>query len=182
LHIFSNLAAQKYLYYLINKKLKFMNKQILSKERVSNIETQIYRNKQNVLYSVQTWNIIDILREIELGNLTYKKCAEPLDADTVVKFSRIIEKALLGTLFSALVAIKTEVKKIGDCFEIVEGSEEINTFYAFMLGELRLTGLKYVQDLEGLKFEDLPDVIKTYIGKIYFEVVVCNPKMAEFLK
>lgn len=76
-----------------------MNKQILSKERVANIETQIYRNKQNVLYSVQTWNIIDILRAVEEGSLTYKKCVEPLDADTVIKFSRIIEKALLGTLF-----------------------------------------------------------------------------------
>lgn len=77
--------------------------------------------------------------------------------------SRFIESVLMGLPIPLLFLADVEGKE--GRAEIVDGSQRVRTLARFMQGELRLSGLKRLDKLNGFTYEDLPPSRKRRFGR-----------------
>ena len=91
----------------------------------------------------------------------------------VKKQSKLIESLLIGLpipyIFTA--DIKDEDPELDGRTEIVDGTQRIRTLHAFLKGNLILSGLQLLKELNGFCFEDLPKSRQRRFNRIPLRII-----------
>lgn len=95
-----------------------------------------------------------------------------------VRQSRLIESVTLGLPIPIIFVAENNKGR----YEIVDGSQRIRTFSAYLTNELILQGLEKLTELNGTKFEDLPKSRKNKIKNIPIRMVVLSETTTEQVK
>lgn len=86
------------------------------------------------------------------------------------KQSRYIESVLLGVPITPFLVSEDKSQRL----EIIDGSQRIRTLLLFIDNEFKLDKLKKLPSLNGLKFKDLPEKIKTSLLNRDFRIIVVS--------
>lgn len=100
------------------------------------------------------------------------------------KRSLLIESFAVNIPIPPIVLYESEWEK----YEIIDGKERIATLISFYRNQLKLTGLKYLHEINGLCYKELNPMIKDLIDNRYIRTTMviinssANLKLAEELK
>jgi hypothetical protein len=100
------------------------------------------------------------------------------------KKSRLIESFIMNVPLPPIFLYEYDYSK----FEVMDGLQRLTTIYDFYSGEFALESLGYWKELEGKKYQDLPEEIQKGIDRRYISSIVLleetakTPEEAEELK
>jgi hypothetical protein len=153
---------------------------MLSDEKLNNLETQITEEKKTVDFDTREFTI----------EFLVKKYLDRRDADENDIFvpeyqrefvwdeerqSKLIESITLGLPIPIIFLAEDKNGRL----EIVDGSQRIRTLAAFLSGELTLSELDKLTEMNGIKFADLPSSRKRKINNTAIRMIVLSETATE---
>jgi uncharacterized protein with ParB-like and HNH nuclease domain len=147
---------------MIQKEMSFEQSELLpqySEDQKMAAERQINDLQRVVDYMIKEYSIEELVEKYQVGRDRNKnKMVIPKAHRKFVwdeqKQSLFIESVLLGLPIAHLFV--AELPKTENRFEIVDGSQRLRTFEAFIDNKLILNGLQKLTLLNGFRFKDLP--------------------------
>jgi len=64
-------------------------------------------------------------------------------------------------------------------YEVIDGQQRLTTIYDFYQGRFELTGLEYWQELNGKRYQDLPERVRRGIDRWYLSSIVLLEETAK---
>lgn len=92
---------------------------------------------------------------------------------TIENQSRLIESLMIGLPipYIFIADVNSDDPDHDGRIEIVDGSQRIRTLHAFVKNELKLTGLKLVNEINGFRFDDLPSSRQRRFKRISIRII-----------
>lgn len=117
-------------------------------------------------------NIKDLLRDFENEEIVIPPYQRAFVWDTKNK-SRFIESILMDIPIPPIFLLEKIESRSGEVkYEVIDGSQRLNTLRAFKNGDFRITGLQKLPDLNRAKYDDLPPAMRTILLSRQLQTII----------
>jgi len=132
----------------------------------------------SLMIRTETRSVYEIVRRIDSKQYLMAPDFQRDFVWEIGRQSKLIESAVLRIPLPVFYLAETREGKI----VVVDGLQRLTTFYRFLKGEFALTGLAFASQLEGKRFNDLPNSMQNRLEDTPLTLYLIDAKVPESAK
>lgn len=160
-----------------------VNKEVLNFKEISETDYKMAEEEINKKYQdgelriiteqgrYPLQNIIDILRK----NIKFDPDYQRRRVWTKIQKSRLIESFIINVPIPPVFLYEIDFSK----YEVMDGLQRLSTIYDFYMDRFKLEGLEIWGELNGKKYSELPQKVKSGIDRRYISTIVILKETAK---